>query len=251
MAVSIVESFNFNGKNVRSVHVQEVGQCLVSSDIYKLLGYNQESGMQAIRRLVPQRYRMRLGDVQNTFEGAINIDSTQPNTILLKEPGVYCFLLRCKKDKAEPFLEWVVETVLPREVRKLSRQIEEKDQRIAILNDDKEDLQEEIRDLIANRHVPRRGKYDNVLCFVDKGEPDDEYKYYVIRCQRKSLETHKKMLRLRYPHMVVLGYSDDANGVHTWCRFREDIIEDQYKNHFNLTEESQDLLETVFDVDFE
>ena len=51
---------------------------------------------------------------------------TQPNAMLLKEPGLYCFLLRCKKPKAEPFMEWIVETALPREVRKLASAIEEK-----------------------------------------------------------------------------------------------------------------------------
>ena len=32
--------------------------------------------------------------------------------------------------EAEPFMEWVVETVLPREVRKLTSVIEEKDNQI-------------------------------------------------------------------------------------------------------------------------
>ena len=57
---------------------------------------------------------------------------TQPNTMLLKEPGLYCFLLCCKKPKAEPFMEWVVETVLPREIQKLVSAIEEKDNQIQV-----------------------------------------------------------------------------------------------------------------------
>ena len=44
----------------------------------------------------------------------------------MKEPGFYCFFLRCKKPKAEPFMESVVETVLPREFRKLASAIEKK-----------------------------------------------------------------------------------------------------------------------------
>ena len=39
-----------------------------------------------------------------------------PDTVLLKEKGLYCFLLRCKRDQIEPFMEWVVEAVLPRKV---------------------------------------------------------------------------------------------------------------------------------------
>ena len=43
---------------------------------------------------------------------------------------------------------------------------------------------EEVDDLIQNRHVPRRTGFDNVLCFVDKNEPEDEglsalYPYWV------------------------------------------------------------------------
>ena len=54
----------------------------------------------------------------------------------MKEPDVYCFLLRCKRDEAEPFMEWNVETVLLREVRKLASVIEEKDAVIALMNDE-------------------------------------------------------------------------------------------------------------------
>ena len=42
----------------------------------------------------------------------INIDLLHPDMVLLKEPGPYCFLLRCKMPGAEPFMEWVVEKVL-------------------------------------------------------------------------------------------------------------------------------------------
>ena len=52
---------------------------------------------------------------------------------MLKQPGLYCFLLRWNKSEAEPFMEWVVDTVLPREVRKLALAIEEKDNQIQAL----------------------------------------------------------------------------------------------------------------------
>ena len=59
-----------------------------------------------------------------------NYFHTQPNIMVLKELGLYCFLLRCKRDETEPFMEWVVETVLPREARKLASVIEKKDNQI-------------------------------------------------------------------------------------------------------------------------
>ena len=79
----------------------------------------------------PEKYKIRFGDTQVDLEESLdNPVYTQPNTMLLKEPFLYCFLLRCKKPKAEPFMEWVVETVLPQEVRKLASAIEEEDHQI-------------------------------------------------------------------------------------------------------------------------
>ena len=63
-----------------------------------------------------------------------------PDTVLLKEPGLYCFLLRCKRDEAEQFMEWVVETVLLWEVWKLISVIEEIDAALTLLTDDLQDL---------------------------------------------------------------------------------------------------------------
>ena len=102
----VVESFEFNDKHVRSVYVENVGQCLVWKDVYEAIGYEKEDGIKAMQWHVPEKYKIRLGDVQvGLKEGVDNYIHTQPNTMLLKEPGLYCFLLRCKKPKAEPFME--------------------------------------------------------------------------------------------------------------------------------------------------
>ena len=52
-------------------------------------------------------------------------------------------------------------------------------------------LNEEIDDLIANRHAPRRGCFENVLCFIKKNSGEG-HPYYIIRCQYKQLEKHKR-----------------------------------------------------------
>ena len=157
----------------------------------KAVGYNDDdNARKAVRTYVPGKYRMRLGDAQNMLRTEADIDLLpREDTVLLKEPGLYCFLLRCKKPKAEPFMEWVVETVLPREVRKLASAIKEKGAAAAWLNDDLQDrdnqiqalestnekhqhkilsLNKEIHDLIKNRHVARGGYFDNVLYFIKK-----------------------------------------------------------------------------------
>ena len=69
---SVVESFKFNDKHVRSVYVKDVGQCLVSKDVYEAIGYGKEDGVKAIQRLVPEKYNIRFGDAQVDLEGVDN-----------------------------------------------------------------------------------------------------------------------------------------------------------------------------------
>ena len=57
---SVAESFNFNGKHVRSVYVKDVGQCLVSKDVYEAIGYSKENGVKATQWLVPGKYNSDL-----------------------------------------------------------------------------------------------------------------------------------------------------------------------------------------------
>ena len=39
---SVVESFKFNDKNIRVVHIKNVGQCFVGIDVSKTVGYNAD-----------------------------------------------------------------------------------------------------------------------------------------------------------------------------------------------------------------
>ena len=140
---------------------------------------------------------MRFEDVRDIVERHVQSDVPQNDAIFLKEPRLYCFLLYCKRREAQPFMEWAVQTVLPREVRKLQSVIEEKDAALALLTDNLQDrdnqikalefthqqevlrLNEESDDLIANRHVARRGWFDNVLCFTKKNSKE-VHPHYVI-----------------------------------------------------------------------
>ena len=97
--VSLVESFNFNGKHVRSVYVKDVDQCLVSKDVYEVIGYDKEDGAKVIQRLFPEKYKIRFGNAKVDLECVDNSVYTQSNMLLLRKPGLYCFLLRCKSLK--------------------------------------------------------------------------------------------------------------------------------------------------------
>ena len=110
-------------------------------------------------------------------------------------------------------------------------------------------LNKEIDSLIANRHVARRGCFDNVLCFI-RNNSGEVHPYYVIRCQYRQLEKHKRWLKLRYPDMEVVDKCDDPNAIHRWNRFKREVVKklNYYKNHFSLMRENRGLLETALDV---
>ena len=110
-------------------------------------------------------------------------------------------------------------------------------------------LNKEIDDLIANRHVARRGYFDNVSCLIKK-HSKEVHPYYVIRYQYKQLEKHKRWLKLRYPNMEVADKCDDPNAIHRWNRFKHQVIKkpNYCKKHLSLTKEKRELLETALDV---
>ena len=194
---SVVESFKFNGKNISSFYIKDVGQCLVAKDVSKAVGYdNDGNARRAVRTHVLGKYRMRLGHAKNILRREVNIDLPKEDTVLMKEPGLYCLLLRLKKPKTEPFMEWAVETVLTWEVWKLASVIEEKDasggqlEALDFTNEVERQahqqeilrLNEEINDLISNRHIARHRCFDNMQCFIKKNIKE-VHRYYVIRCQ--------------------------------------------------------------------
>ena len=69
---SVVESFKFNAKHMRSVYVKGVGQCLVSKNVYEVIGYEKENGVKAIQRLLLEKYKIRFGNEQTDLEEAVD-----------------------------------------------------------------------------------------------------------------------------------------------------------------------------------
>ena len=269
MSVSIqFESFSFNGKKVRTIQVKDVGQCLVASDIYKAIGYSRKAGVQAIQRLVPDKYKMRFRDVQDMLDGVLRFEYPQADMVILKEPGVYTFLLRCGKDEAAPFLEWTVETVLPSKVRKLNEAIQERDNtimerdtRIRAIEFDNVGLQGEIRakdqqiETLIPRYVPKRGDYDNILVLISKNRPEEAGKagrhpYYMIRCQKQSRVIQISKVKNKYPNMVVRDTCEDPNAIHEWCSFKDLVLEDgdYHRNHFSLNAAQRVEFEEIFEM---
>ena len=79
----------------------------MSRDVYMAIGCEEENGKKATRNLVPRKYELHFGDEKPSLSHGEDIFPLHKDTALLKELGLYCFLLRCKKPKAEPFMEWL------------------------------------------------------------------------------------------------------------------------------------------------
>ena len=249
-----------------------MGECLFASDVYKAVGYGRKAGVQAIQRLVPQEYKMRLGDAGIDLNGVLKSEYIHPNTVLLKEPGLYCFLLRCGKEKAEPFMKWVCKEILPRKVRKLTASIEEKDSALALLNDDLTEREDQIQQLehynvglhgeirakdqeiarLHERSVPNAidpGK-DNVVLIVRKHttHTDDnhfEYPYYISRIQRRLIPAKRRWLQEKFPRSEEIVVIDNPNGVHAFNRFEEEKHVERYGCHFRLIDLTREDLYNI------
>ena len=145
----------------------------------------------------------------------------------------------------------------------LSNDLENRDARIKALEYENVGLQGEIRNghvtitnLIENRHVPHSGNIDNILCVIQKNQPDEagrkgRHRYYMIRCQKRALSTQINLLRISYPNMNVFEPEcDDPNAIHAWNRFKTDLLgkDNYYLNHFSLPEEHRGFFEDIFDI---
>ena len=137
-------------------------------------------------------------------------------------------IVKSQKDKGKALKEHILEDIVPRgfdakieaihgrrqqaitdcdnQIQALEFRNEEHQQKILRLN-------EEINDLIANRHIAHRGCFDNVLCFIKKNS-EEAHPYCVIQCQYRQLEKYKRWLKLCYPNMVVADKCDDPNAIH-------------------------------------
>ena len=75
--------------------------------------------------------------------------------------------------------------------------------------------------------------------------------YYIVRCQKRLLPTHKKWLKICCRHIIEKGVCGDANATHAWNRFRTSMgKENLYRNHLCLPNEKRQFFENLLDIDF-
>ena len=184
-------------------------------------------------------------------------EDAQDHDIFISMTRALYVTVNSRKDKGRALKKHILKDIVPRGFDARIEEIQEK-HRQAITDRDNQiqahkhkilKLNKEIDDLLKNRHVARHGSFDNVLCFIKKNS-EEVHPYYVIRCQYRQLERYKRWLRLRYPNMEEADRCDDPNAIYQWNVFKGEVIEkpNNYKNHFSLTEEKRELLETILDV---
>ena len=211
------------------------------------------------------------------------VDS-QKTDIYINEEAMYELAFTSQQNEAKEFRKYCCNTLFPQirdhfeqltineKDREHQLAIEEKDHQhqLAIENIDREHqqvveekdheieiCQNQIVDLIENRHVPRIGKHDNILCAIQKNEPDElgkpgRHPYYMIRCQRMRLQERLHIKQLQYPNMVIKRPTyDAANAVICWVEFQKYIGKDSYyRNHFSLdNDDHRDFFANTFDID--
>ena len=146
---------------------------------------------------------------------------SQKYDIYINEEGMYEIVFSSQQPKAKDFRRLCCNVLFPHVRQHLANKtkedhqqaIEEKENQIQAHQQKILRLNEDIDDLIKNKHVARRGYFDNVLCFIKKNSKE-AHPHYVIRCQYRQLEKYKKCLKLRYPNMEEVGRCDDPNAIH-------------------------------------
>ena len=60
-----------------------------------------------------------------------------------------------------------------------------------------------------------------------------EYPYYIARIQRRFISTRKRWFKAQYPnHRPIMEGLDNANGIHAFNRFEEEVFVERFSVSF-------------------
>ena len=158
------------------------------------------------------------GRAKNHHDTFINLDSAIEIAVHSKKPKAVALVKWLTKKGIQKIQEEHQQAITDRDnqIQALESTNEKQQQKILRLN-------EETDELIANRDVARHGCFNNVLRLIKKNS-EEGHPYYVIRCQYKQLEKHKRWLKLRYPNTKAADKCEDPNAIHRWNRFKREVI---------------------------
>ena len=207
---SVVEKFNFNGKNVRAVYIQDVGECLVASDVYKAVGYSRKLGYKQYSDLSRQKleeHHHRTTELQQGVEDRDN----RIQTIQHENVG-----LQGKIRNARRTITDLIENCHVARCGEYDNILVGVQKNKPIEDDAKK-----------SRHA-----------------------FYMMRCQKRRKGLLMARLKKEYPYMSEKGTCEDPNAVHRWCGFKEDVLgeDNYYRNHFSLDTTTKREFEELFSI---
>ena len=73
----------------------------------------------------------------------------------------------------------------------------------------------------------------------------------MIRCHKQNQGTQIVRKNRKYPNRIIKGICDDANSIHEWNCFKQDVLgrENHHFNHFSLeTNEQREEFEDEYGI---
>lgn len=101
--------FKFNGKRLIVIVDKSNIPWFYKQNILKVLGYKHDTG--SIREYISQRNRKTYEEL---YTYALYEYPIAKNSVFISENGMYELLSKSRKPKAEEFLEWLTDDVLPK-----------------------------------------------------------------------------------------------------------------------------------------
>ena len=156
-------------------------------------------------------------------------------------------------------MEWVVETVLPREVALMNDDLQDRDNQIQAIKYENVALKaqrdvnpvelQKCQDNITHLrtryidHVRDAGK-DNIIIIERKHttSANDKLPYYIARIQRGNRYVKLRWFDKYFPDHKVIAEINNPNSIHEFNRFEEEGHAEQKCNHFGLIDLTREEL---------
>ena len=276
--MSSVMTFTFNAVELCIVTMNE-SPWTSAREVCKELRYNKKAKNIVKNYCSKENYsqKYQMSGVPTVVTPVDWPEDSQKFDIYINEEGMYELLFSSQQPKAKEFRKHCCNLMFPHVQQQLTNKMEEdhqqaiKEKDLALAQRDNQiqpiqhenvalqaqrdvyqaklrRCQDQIRDLIINRHVPRGndpGK-DNIVMIIEKNTTPEEfyeYPYYITRIQPQFTATKKRWFRAQYPHhRSIIGELDDANNIHAFNRFEEEEHVERFQCHFRLVNLARDAL---------
>lgn len=212
--------FIFNNKNVLMILDDENNPWFKAKDIAEILEYKDTK--QTIRKNIDEDDKIDYKSLTDRSVSETPQNNIQNHTIFINESGLYSLILSSKKEEAKLFKKWITKEVLPN-IRKfgeykLKSEIEHLENQI-----------EQMKNDVVCKKFNSEKHHEFVLI---KKNHLWEYPYYVIRTQKREINSRIKELKHVYPELEILLRFNDPNSINLYNQMKESLNITCHGNHF-------------------